>query len=43
MRLRCKQCGYKFEPKTDRKLKDCPYCGAKGSLIIEEDILKELL
>lgn len=44
-RYYCTACGYKFEPKTSKVPKVCPYCGRRGTLIKEgsaQDILNEL-
>ncbi len=34
-RYYCTACGYRFEPKTNRKPKVCPYCGKRGTLVRE--------
>jgi len=44
-RYYCKACGYRFEPKTDKIPKVCPYCGRTGTLVKEgtaQDLLDEV-
>ncbi len=37
----CKSCGYRFDNKTNCKVKVCPYCGKKG--VEEEQDAEELI
>lgn len=37
----CKSCGYRFDNKTNYKVKICPYCSKKA--IVEEQDAEELI
>ncbi|MGB9748979.1 MAG: hypothetical protein ACP5OZ_05200 [Candidatus Woesearchaeota archaeon] len=42
----CKACGYRFQTKSDKKPRNCPYCGKSGTLVKEgtaQDIIEEAL
>jgi DNA-directed RNA polymerase subunit RPC12/RpoP len=42
----CKSCGYRFQTKSDKKPRTCPYCGKSGTLVKEgtaQDIIEEAL
>ena len=44
-RYYCTACGYRFETKSDKKPKVCPYCGKEGTLVREgtaQEILDEV-
>ena len=38
-KYRCGRCNYKFEHKNENASINCPYCGKKDKLIIEEKVV----
>ena len=43
VKLRCKECGYSFIPRSERLPSRCPYCAELNTLIEETgDALKDI-
>ena len=43
VRYLCTNCGYRFRPRGNEEPKECPYCGQKGTLVREDNVLKDIM